>query len=171
MNGMVFWLTGLPGAGKTTVAKALYEKLKPQVPELIYLDGDVLRQVFGNFQYDPGNRMQLAQTYSRLCLQLSRQGHSVICATVSMFHAVREWNRENIPHYHEVYLEVPYKVLRQRNQKDLYSGAENGQQQHVHGVDMDFETPTTPDSIIVNDGRYDVAQIVDIICKNALKNH
>lgn len=165
MNGQVFWLTGLPGAGKTTIAKALYEKLKADHPELVYLDGDLLRQVFNNHQYDPESRKQLALSYSRLCQQLAQQGHSVICATVSMFHEVQQWNRQHINRYHEVFLDVPFEVLRQRNQKELYSDAENGEQQHVHGINLDYEVPIHPDCVVINDGRHNMDEIVSMICK------
>jgi len=167
MESQVFWLTGLPGAGKTTIAKALYEKLKPAHPDLVYLDGDLMRQVFNNFSYDPDSRRQLALSYSRLCHLLSQQNHSVICATVSMFHEVRDWNRQNIENYHEVYIEVPLEVLKQRDQKGLYSQAQDGRQNNVHGINLAFEKPESPDLIVNNDGQYAVGKIVDMILEGS----
>lgn len=163
MNGQVFWITGLPGAGKTTIAKALYEVLKPQRPELVYLDGDMLRDVFRNYRYDLASRKELALSYSRMCHLLSRQGHSVICATVSLFHQVHQWNRQNIDKYQEIYLDVPLDVLRHRNQKGLYLSAGGECQKNVYGLDIAFETPERPDFIIHNDGRENLDKIVTTI--------
>ena len=168
MKGHVFWVTGLPGAGKTTIAKALYSRLKPGRPELVYLDGDMMRQVFGNFQYDPASRKQLALSYSRMCSLLSEQGHDVICATVSMFHEVHEWNRQHLNHYHEIYLDVPFDVLHRRNQKDLYRKASEGQAKNVYGIDIAFEKPQCPDIVIHNDGNIEVDSIVESLMEKLL---
>ena len=67
--------------------------------------------------------------------------------TISMFHEVRDWNRQNIKKYKEVYIEVPMEVLEQRNQKGLYQSGSD-----VVGVDLDMELPKNPDLVLRNDG-------------------
>lgn len=151
----VYWITGLSGSGKTTVGRELYQMLKRDNPAVVFLDGDTLREVAGDaFGYSPKERRRCAMFYSRLCRLLAEQGMTVICCTVSMFDSVREWNRENIPGYFEVYLKVPMEVLRQRDQKQLYSGVEAGSSDQVTGVSIAWEEPKAPDVIIKNDGRY-----------------
>lgn len=62
----------------------------------MFLDGDILREVFGNdLGYSKEDRRKCAMRYSRLCAMLQRQGMNVICCTISMFDSVRDWNREN----------------------------------------------------------------------------
>lgn len=118
----VYWITGLSGAGKTSVGKLLYEKMKQKYPNIVFLDGDVLREVFGNdLGYTREERLKCAMRYARLCKMLQEQGMNVICCTISMFDEIRSWNRENIRNYREIYVRVSMEVLIKRNQKGLYS--------------------------------------------------
>ncbi|MEJ6473071.1 adenylyl-sulfate kinase [Pseudoalteromonas piscicida] len=160
---MVIWITGLPGAGKTTLAHILHKKLKDKLNNIILLDGDVLRTVFSNFNYDHKSRLELGMTYARLSHMLSQQGFIVICATVSMFHKVREWNADNNSSYVEVYIRASEKVLRQRNQKELYSKASSGNAKYVHGFDIKIEEPTAPSIIIDNNGVEEPDSLVELI--------
>jgi len=151
--GTCYWLTGLSGAGKTTIGRAFYGLLSESDDAVVYLDGDILREVFGErTAYDQASRKQLAFTYGRLCRMLTDQGLDVVCATISMFHDVREWNRVNMPRYREVYIDVPMPVLVQRDQKQLYSRALRGEVKDVMGVDLAFEAPQNPDLVLINDG-------------------
>lgn len=148
-EGTVYWITGFAGAGKTTVAVALLDEIKKSKKNSLLLDGDKLREVFGDHHgYSPKERLYLAQCYARLCLMLMEQGADVICATISMFDEVRLWNRQNIPRYIEVYLKVPVDVLQKRDQKSLYSNAVK----NVAGMDIQVEEPRFPDMVIINDG-------------------
>ena len=101
----VYWITGLSGAGKTTVGRLFYNKLKEQYSNTVFLDGDTMRKVFGNdLGYSAEDRRKCAMRYSRLCAMLQEQGMNVVCCTISMFDSVREWNRENIQNYKEIYV-------------------------------------------------------------------
>lgn len=155
--GNVYWITGLSGAGKTTVSKALYNKLKSKKDNVVFLDGDILRDVFGNdLGYTKEDRLKSAMRNSRLCKILSEQGIDVICATISMFDEVRKYNRDNILGYKEIYLSVSLEVLKERNQKKLYSDGSN-----VVGMDIEFEAPKCPDIVIENDGSISIEEITN----------
>ena len=150
----VYWITGLSGAGKTTIGKLLYEKIKEKYPNTVFLDGDTLRKVFGDdLGYSKEERRKCAMRYSRLCAMLQEQGLNVICCTISMFDSVRDWNRENICNYKEVYVKVSMDTLRARDQKGLYSGMTEEKQKEVVGIHMEIEEPKRPDLILVNDGK------------------
>lgn len=156
----VYWLTGLSGAGKTTIGRLWYERLKSAGETAVFLDGDELRQVFGNsFGYTFEERLKAAMNYARLCALLSRQGLTVVCCTISMFDIVRAWNRENIPGYVEVYIKASIETLRQRDQKGLYSSGK----QNAAGVDFQVELPKAPDLILENDGQATPEEQVDIL--------
>lgn len=145
----VYWLTGLSGAGKTTIGKLLYQKLRAQRDNVVFLDGDQLRQVFGDdLGYTPEQRLKSAMRNARLCKLLFDQGLDVVCCTISMFDSVRDWNRTHIPGYCEIYVKASMETLRRRDQKGLYSQGEND----VAGVHFAIEEPKAPDLILCNDG-------------------
>lgn len=117
--GRVVWITGLSGSGKTTLAKALQREL----PYSILLDGDELREALGrsNRGFDVENRKNLARTYARLAGLLARQGFIVLVATISLFHELHAWNKQNLPGYLEIFLDVPEEIRRRRDPKGLYA--------------------------------------------------
>ncbi len=161
--GRVYWITGLAGAGKTTIGNALYYELKEKHSKVVILDGDILKSIVGEMGYSFKERLERAHRYARLCKVLSDQGVTVIICTIAMFDSVREWNRENINGYIEVYLEVDIKVLVERDRKGLYSKHKKGEVVDVAGVDTEVELPKSPDLTITNDGRYTVMQCVSMI--------
>lgn len=151
--GDVYWITGLSGSGKSTIAKILYKNLRQNSDNIIYLDGDQLRKVFkSESQYSLNDRKQLAYQYSSLCQLLSEQGITVICACIALFHEVHQWNREHLTNYHEILLSVPDEVLYQRDQKQLYSRSLKGEAKNIMGIDLVPEYPKSPDAIIYNYG-------------------
>jgi len=148
----VWWITGLSGAGKSTVSRLVRDGLTARGYPALLLDGDVMRVVLGETDgYGPDDR-RLAFTYSRLAREVAKQGIDVICATISMFHAVREWNRGHILRYREIYLRVPMPELEARDPSGLYARARRGEKTDVVGHDGIFEEPGGPDLVIDNYG-------------------
>lgn len=163
----VYWITGLSGAGKTTIGKLFYEKLKKTHPNTVFLDGDILRKVFGDdLGYSWEDRKKCAMRYSRLSAMLQEQGMNVICCTISMFDSVRDWNRENIHSYKEIYVKASMDTLRSRDQKGLYSGSTFEEQKEVAGIHMEIEEPKCPDLILENDGKTTPEEQVGKVWRN-----
>ncbi|MCC7047079.1 MAG: adenylyl-sulfate kinase [Alphaproteobacteria bacterium] len=163
-QGTVYWITGLAAAGKTTIATKLCERLRRGGRAAVLLDGDRLRVVLdAEAAHAPEERRRLAMTYGRLCRELAGQGIDVVCATISMFHAVRDWNRAQIGRYREIYLRVSPEVLRRRDPKGIYARHARGAQQQVVGQDIEPELPHAPDLVIDNDGAMTPEAAVDLI--------
>lgn len=166
-EGNLFWITGLAGAGKTTVGRELYGILKCKRPHLVFLDGDRLRELFGPEKgFSNEDRLSLAMRYAQLCKLLTDEGIDVICATISMFEKCREWCRTNIPNYREIYLKVPREILVRRDKKGLYSGVAEGTRSQVAGIDLDFEEPKRPDLILTHEHQTDPRLAAQMICRN-----
>jgi len=164
MHGRVFWITGLSGAGKTTIAQALTARFKACHLPVVLLDGDRLRAILApEAGHDRDTRKNLALMYGRLCAELSAQGLIVICATISMFHTVHAWNRANIPGYREVYLRVPLDDRTQRDPKGFYKAVKGGSLDNMVGIDLEPEVPRAPDLAIANGNDISVDSVVETI--------
>ena len=83
-EGKLIWITGLSGAGKTTIAKKVYEILKQQNPNnFVHLDGDDIRNMLGEFaSFGIEGRKRTAEVYARLCNYLTGRGINVIISTI-----------------------------------------------------------------------------------------
>ena len=149
MTGQVIWITGLSGAGKTTVAEQLSIRIQEGGLQPILLDGDILRYLFKNTEvisetYNREARIKLALKYAHICQILSSQSFTVVIATVSMFREVYAWNRANLPNYFEVYLKVPLDELRLRDPKKIYQRYDAGELKNVAGLDLCIDEPLEP---------------------------
>ena len=163
-SGRVFWITGLSGSGKTTVGRELWRRLRASGYSVIFLDGDELRAAIAeDLGHSAGNRRQSAMRNARLCRLLAAQGSDVVCATISLFHEVQSWNRENISGYREIYLRVPLDELRRRDSKGIYAAGQRGDAQDIVGVDVPAEFPEAPDLVLDNYGELDIATAVERI--------
>ncbi|MGF7143654.1 adenylylsulfate kinase-like enzyme/16S rRNA G527 N7-methylase RsmG [Anaerotaenia torta] len=162
--GVLYWITGLPGAGKTTIGNALYYYLKKIEDNVVILDGDILKEIVGsNLGYSADERHERAIRYSRLCKALTDQGIDVVCCTVAMFEDIRLWNRENNKLYVEIFLDVPSEVLVNRDQKGMYTKQKQGLFKNLPGIDMDVELPRNPDIVLNTDGSISVSECVNTI--------
>lgn len=158
-KGTVYFFTGLSGAGKTTIGGLFCRRLKATKPNAVYLDGDEIRVAFGeDVGYTHEERLRWAGRIFRVCKLLSDQGIDVVCCSIAMFDSVRQWNREHIPNYKEIYIRVKKETLMQRNQKGLYTAGHN-----VVGIDLPFDEPKTPDLVIQNDGDRTPLELVEEI--------
>ncbi|WP_370153359.1 adenylyl-sulfate kinase [Ferrovibrio sp.] len=146
---MVLWLTGLSGAGKSTIAQAVHALAKPRMPGLVLIDGDVIRALFGaGLGYKEADRYQQIGRIQRLAGMLSGQDIRVIVAALYCHPDLMAWNRANLPGYFEVYVDAPLNLVRQRDVKGLYARALAGETSDVVGVDIPWHAPQAPDLII-----------------------
>jgi glutamine kinase len=162
--GRVFWVTGLSGAGKTTVGKELWQRLRAAGRSAVFLDGDALRTAIAeDLGHGIESRRRSAMRNARLCQLLASQGEDVVCSTISLFHEIQRWNRQNIRGYCEIYLRVPMDELRRRDRKGIYAAARRGDSPNVVGLDVAAELPEAPDLVLDNYGSLDGAAAAERI--------
>jgi adenylylsulfate kinase-like enzyme len=157
---MVIWVTGLSGSGKTTLCNAIWQLLKPRLPELVSLDGDGVRSAFGDgLGYREADRVIQIKRMQGLAKVLSDQDLVVLVAALYYHPDLSAWNRDNIKDYFEVYLETSIEAVRGRDNKGLYEQAMAGVIQDVVGVDIPWHVPEAPDLIINNDNPRSAEQL------------
>jgi len=165
---MVIWLIGMSASGKTTIGKKLFEKLQNSEEKWIFLDGDTFRNILGeDLGHTIEDRRKNAYRISRFCEFLSSQNINVLACVLSIFHDNQRYNKENIKDYKEVYIDVEFDKLVQRDNKQLYKKALNGEIKDVVGVDIEFKPPYSPDMII--DNNIDNPDYEDI-CNNIINS-
>tara|TARA_A100001035_G_C27424107_1_gene338594 strand:- start:12 stop:551 length:540 start_codon:yes stop_codon:yes gene_type:complete len=149
----VIWITGLSGAGKTTLASEVVRLLKSKYSNVIYLDGDELRKIFTPITDTPHSResrLNYANQYSSLCNFLAEQGNIVVIATISLFKEIHLKNKKLIYNYFEVYLKVPIEILIERDSKKIYSSYFDGKLKNISGLDLEIDEPEESDIVLKN---------------------
>jgi adenylylsulfate kinase len=151
-RGFVVWLTGLSGAGKTTIAHALAERLKAAGYKVEILDGDVVRQHFSKgLGFSKEDRIENIKRVAYVAHLLARNGVVVIVALISPYREGRNYARQLIGDFVEVYVKCPLNVLIERDVKGLYAKALRGEIQNFTGISDPYEPPENPEVIVETD--------------------
>ena len=145
---MVIWITGLSGSGKTTLAVALRDLIKKQRREVVLLDGDVIREAFGQgLGFAEADRVKQINRIQQLAKILNDQGLIVIVAALYARSDLLQWNRQNLAPYTEVYIKASMALLHQRDSKQLYAKASAGEMPNVVGMDIPWHEPVHYDHL------------------------
>jgi len=171
-RGVVVWLTGLPGSGKTTLARGVAEKLRARGYRVELLDGDWARRtVSEGAGFTRDERRRHLKRIAWIARLLARNGVVVLCSFVSPYRDVRKEVREiveeeGIP-FIEVYVKASLETVMKRDPKGLYAKALRGEIKHMTGVDDPYEPPESPD-VVVDTEKLSVDEGVEVIL-SALK--
>lgn len=144
----VYWLTGLPASGKTTLARALQQRLQGLGHQTALLDGDELRRgLCADLGLDDRSRTENIRRAGEVARLMCDAGLSVVCAFVSPFAADRQRVRELFApaNFSEVYVATELAVCMQRDPKGLYGRAQRGEISGLTGWDAPFEAPAAPE--------------------------
>jgi bifunctional enzyme CysN/CysC len=142
------WLTGLPGAGKTTIASALEQRLRDSGLHTYVLDGDTLRLgLCRDLGFSEGDRIENIRRVAEVARLMVDAGLIVIVALVSPFQAQRRAARElfSDDEFVEVFVETPIEECERRDPKAMYAKARRGELKDFTGIDSPYERPERPE--------------------------
>ena len=142
MEGFTIWLTGLSGAGKSTMGLELERVLVQRGLNVELLDGDEVRtNLSKGLGFSKEDRDINIRRIGYVCKLLSRNGVVAIAAAISPYQEVRREVREMIGRFVEVYMECPVDVLTERDPKGLYKKALSGEIANFTGISDPYEPP------------------------------
>ena len=145
-RGFCVWLTGLPSAGKTTIARELAPLLRERGWNVELLDGDEIRQgLSSDLGFGRKARETHAARVTYVAKVLVRNDVIPIVALISPYSSSRARARQEIGRFVEIYISTPLDVCEQRDVKGLYKKARAGEIKEMTGVDDPYEPPTTPE--------------------------
>ena len=150
--GGTLWLTGLPSAGKTTLATALREQLGDRRPVEL-LDGDEVREFLSKgLGFTREDRDTNVLRIGWVASKLAEHGVLVLASVISPFaqtrSAVRDLHERRGTSFLEVHVATPVEVCSRRDVKGLYARQRAGELSGLTGVDAPYEAPTSPDAVV-----------------------
>ena len=145
-KGILFWVTGYSGSGKTRISKKIYSRIKKKYGPTIIFSGDDIRKIFNLKGYSFKERYETVMKYSKLAKSITSQNINVILAVIGMMEGIRKWNRKNIKNYIEIYIKSDVRKIIKKGKKKIY----HKDLKNIVGLDIKPEYPKKPHIIINN---------------------
>ena len=154
-RGIVVWLYGMSGSGKSTIANAVEKVLHEQGRMTTILDGDNLRSgINKNLGFSDDDRRENIRRVSHMARVFAEQGIITFVSIITPRHELRDLARDTIgDDYFEVFVKASYEACEQRDVKGLYAKAASGELKKFTGKDSAFEEPQSPDLLIETEGQ------------------
>jgi len=148
-TGFTIWFTGLSGSGKSTLSEIIEQRLKGRGRNIEVLDGDIVRtHLSKGLGFSREDRDTNIKRIAFVCGLLTRNGVICISAAIAPYREAREWARQEIGSFVEVYVKCPLSVCRERDVKGLYKLVDEGKIKNFTGVDDPYEEPEHADLVI-----------------------
>ena len=161
-KGILFWITGLSGSGKTTIAKKIKKDIIQLYGPTLLVSGDNLRKIFNFNKYTYNERLSLSKKFCKFAKFITNQKINLIFASVGMMDSMRKWYRNNIDNYVEIFIKADLNKIIKLKKKKIYNNKKNG---NIVGITIKPEFPKQPDIIINNDFK----KSTNILSNNLIK--
>jgi len=165
----VIWLTGLSGAGKTTIAGCLNELFRESGINPVLLDGDEIRKKLNVRDYDEESRKKHNLYIGYLASILEKEGKVVIVSLISPYSEIRDEVRKMCINFIEVYVSTKLEICIQRDTKGQYAKAVKGEIRDFTGVSAPYFPPACPE-ITVDNGSLTYRKCTEIIFRFYLRH-
>ena len=169
----ILWFTGLSGAGKSTFAGAVEQKLYEQGHHTYLLDGDNVRHSLNkDLAFSDADRVENIRRIGEVSKLFVDAGLLVLTAFISPFQSDRKMVRELVGHneFIEIHMDTPIETCEQRDPKGLYEKARKGEIKNFTGIDSDNEAPPQAE-VTINTAELSIEECVDVIITYLKSNH
>ena len=146
-KGILFWVTGLSGSGKTAIAKQIKKKIINLYGPTIEVSGNNFRKTFKLNKFDKKERLKNLWYYHHFSKLITNKKINLIFNLIGMVDKARNWNRKNIDNYVEIYVKADVNEIIKKRKKILYLK----NKKNIVGLDLKAELPKRPHIILKND--------------------
>jgi adenylylsulfate kinase len=164
-RGLVIWLTGLSGSGKSTIANELNTRLFHQNRYSVILDGDNTRLGINNdLGFTNADRTENNRRVAEIAKLFMESGNIVICSFISPFQNDRDLSKQIIgnENYVEVFVDCSLEACENRDVKGMYKQARKGELESFTGISSPYEIPTNP-QLILQTEELNLQQCADLL--------
>jgi len=173
-RGFTLFLTGLSGAGKSTIAERLAGALRREHGrEVTILDGDIVREMLSSgLTFSRADRELNIRRIGYVAGEVTKHGGICICAAIAPFRSARDEARARISQFgefYEIYVATPLAVCETRDPKGLYKKARRGEIKGFTGIDDPFETPEKPE-LSIDTSKFTADEAVEKILSRVKKD-
>jgi adenylyl-sulfate kinase len=172
LPGCCLWFTGLSGAGKSTIANVVVDKLRARGRKVELLDGDEIREHLSKgLGFSKADRDENIRRIGWVASVLARNGVVSVTAAISPYRAVRDEVRGWIDNFVEIHVATPLEECEARDVKGLYARARSGEIPEFTGVSDPYEAPLSPEIVVQTSGRTvedSAAQVITWLEANGL---
>jgi adenylylsulfate kinase len=172
LPGCCLWFTGLSGAGKSTIANVVVDKLRARGRKVELLDGDEIREHLSKgLGFSKADRDENIRRIGWVASVLARNGVVSVTAAISPYRAVRDEVRGWIDNFVEIHVATPLEECEARDVKGLYARARSGEIPEFTGVSDPYEAPLSPEIVLQTSGRTvedSAAQVITWLEANGL---
>ena len=165
-KGILFFITGLAGSGKTAIAKKIKKKITKFYGPTLLLSGDNIRKIFGFYKYSYDERLSLSKKFCKFTKFITNQKINVIFASVGMMHKTREWYKNSVDNYIEIYIKADLNKIIKQKRKKIYQNKKSG---NIVGVTIKPEFPKRPNITIKNDFKKSLDNLASNLLKKIIK--
>ena len=165
-KGILFWITGLSGSGKTTIAKKIKKDIIQLYGPTLLVSGDNLRKIFKFNKYTYNERVSNSKKFCKFAKFVTNQKINLIFAAVGMMDSMRKWYRNNIDNYIEIYIKDDLNKIIKFKKKKIYNKKRSDD---VVGFSIKPEFPKQPDIIINNDFKKSTDDLANNLIKKISK--
>lgn len=154
-QGVCVWLTGLSGAGKSTIAEILTVMLSRYGRRVSLLDGDIVRtNLSAGLGFDKMGRDANIRRIGFVASEITRHGGIAVCAAISPYAETRAEARKLVgENFIEVFVDTPLEVCEERDTKGMYAKARRGEIKDFTGIDDVYEPPQKPEITLYTTGQ------------------